>query len=71
MPVCPECGYESYDLDEFNIPDPSESPMNIKDGASAILSHYMPMFGLGDRLKLEGAIKKCLIDEIGVGEGVF
>lgn len=72
--ACPACGGE-VDLDDDDIAesmmDPFDGPLDVEDGAEAILKNYCPEFGLGDRLVLEDAIKKCLTEKLGVSVSAF
>lgn len=71
---CPACGGE-VDLDDNDVAesmmDPFDGPLDAEDGAEAILKNYCPEFGLGDRLVLEEAIKKCLTEKLGVSVSAF
>ena len=71
---CPACGGE-VDLDDNDVAesmmDPLDGPLDVEDGAEAILKNYCPEFGLGDRLVLEEAIKKCLTEKLGVSVSTF
>ena len=76
MVECPGCGYEfEPDDDGYGIAesmtDPFDGPLDVEDGAEAILKNYCPEFGLGDRLVLEEAIKKCLTEKLGVSVSAF
>ena len=86
MAECPHCGHEfdivecpacggDVDLDDNDVAesmmDPFDGPLDVEDGAEAILKNYCPEFGLGDRLVLEEAIKKCLTEKLGVSVSAF
>lgn len=76
MVECPNCGHEfEPDEDDYGVAesmmDPFDGPLDVKDGAEAILKNYCPEFGLGDRLVLEAAIKKCLTEKLGVSVSAF
>lgn len=65
MVECPECGYE---LDDDELPT-FDGPLCVEDGAAAILKKYIPAFNLGERLALADAIRKCLVEQLGVSLG--
>lgn len=76
MVECPECRHEfepeedGYDVAEAMM-DPLDDPLDVEDGAEAILRNYFPEFGLVDRLVFEDAIKKCLTERLGVSTSAF
>lgn len=76
MVECPNCGHEfEPEEDDSDVAesmmDPFDGPLDVEDGAEAILKNYCPEFGLGERLVLEDAIKKCLTEKLGVSISAF
>lgn len=78
MVECPECGYEiesaiyEDDYESINEVDcESDGVLDIEGGAEAILKGCLPGFSLGDRLILEEAIRKCLVERLGVSPGTL
>ena len=76
MIECPECGYEideaDYEIDEDDYEiDEDDGPLDIEGGAEAILKGCLPGFSLGDRLILEEAIRRCLVERLGVSPGTL
>lgn len=68
MVECPECGYEiesAVDEDDYEF----NGPLDIEEGAEAILKCYSSTFSLGDRLVLEEAIRQCLVTKLGISIG--
>lgn len=73
MIECPECGYE-IDEDDYEIyedDDEFDGALDIEGGAEAILKGCLPGFSLGDRLILEEAIRKCLVERLGISPGTL
>ena len=61
---CPECGHVFY-------PDLEPVTFDVEEATQALLRNYLNGGSAGDAEKLKTAIENCLVNKLGVSQGVI